>query len=134
MDRFNRNQQNEREQLIFHRDYDEKYYLGGCERFEDLDVNTALYLIQRGFLDPEDDQNGSPTAQEMVDFCMDHDGEWTLHGYVISPKQDDCRVTIEGVQSSGPLSADAAVDFLKTFRYADELEASVGCGAYCWYD
>lgn len=125
----------EREQLLFHRPYEPgKYRMGGCCSFDELSVADAKELMHRGFIDPEDTQNSSPTMQEFLDFCDDGTGIWTLHGYAVSPDRTDCRITFEGVRSSGPLSAEQTVDFLMTFRDADELYGGVNETAYCWYD
>ena len=124
---------NERELLIFGRAYDpENYKYGGINRFEFMDPATAKDLIRRGFLDPEETQNWSPTAKEFVDFCHDYGSGWTLHGYVVSPERADCRVTIEGISCDRDLDRQEIVDFVEMFRGADEF--SVDHGAYCWYD
>lgn len=132
----------EREQLVFHRPYNLKNYeLGGICRFDCLDVDTAEKLVALGYVDPEDSQNSSPTAREMIDFCAAYRGEeegdpglFYLHGYVVSPNRGDCRITFEGVASDAELTADEAIDFVSAFRFADELAFGVNEPAYCWYD
>lgn len=124
-----------RERLVFRRPFDPKgYQMGGCVRFDEISPETARELIALDFLDPEDAQNSSPTAEEFVRFCEEHDGDWYLHGYVISPTRDDTRVTIEGIGSRGAIPDDSLIDFIKMCRDADELNAERGCGVYCWYD
>ena len=126
---------NEREQIIFNRDYDsENYKYGGAASFEHIDVATAKSLIKLGYVDPDDSQNGSPTAQEFVDYCDDGTDRWYLHGYVISAARSDCRVTFEGIGSKDPLDSESALQFVKDFRYADELIADSEQPAWCWYD
>lgn len=124
----------QREQLVFGRAYNrDTYKMGGCCRFEGLDVATANLLVALGYLDPEDRQNSSPTAREIIDFCNGDDRDiWNLHGYVISPERADCRVTIEGCKSKSMPSADRIIDFAKTFRDADDFYVDSYC--YCWYD
>lgn len=130
-----REQAEQREQLLFHRSYDEKNYeMGGVAWFDEIPVETAKKLIDLGFVDPADTQNLSPTMQEMVDFCDDGTGMWYLHGYAVSPNRYDCRVTFEGVGSNSTLGVTDAVDFMWAFRFADELSCEIGSSAYCWFD
>lgn len=128
-------QAEQREQIVFNRPYDTDSYRrsGGCRRFDNMDVNTARKLIRLGYLDPNDCQNASPSAREIIDFCSDDDSDiWYLHGYVISPERGDCRITIEGCGSSARPSSDRIVAFVDMFRYADEFSIDGAC--YCWYD
>lgn len=123
----------EREQLIFGRPYSIKKYIGGISRFKALDVDTAKELLAKGYIDPDDTQNNSPTNREMIDFCDDGSGRWFLHGYAVSPDRGDCRVSFEGVMANDPLTKDDIIDFLRMFRYADELDVDEG-SAWSWYD
>ena len=124
---------NRRDMLLFGETYDEKKYFGGVRRFDSLDVQTASKLLNNGFVDPDENQNGSPTASEIIDFCLEYPDNWTIHGYAVSPKRDDCRVTFEGVASNAELSIEEITDFVTLFRFADEF--SIGDnGAWCWYD
>lgn len=125
-----------REQLVFHRPFTLDRYNGGggvCS-FDAMPVETAKELLRLGYVDPEDAQNLSPTAQEMVSFCDDGTERWYLHGYVVSPTRYDTRVTFEGIGSYEALPADAMVDFLLFARGADELQAERNGPVYCWYD
>jgi len=124
-----------REQLVFGQPYDPKSYeMGGCKRFDRLSLNSAKDLVNLGLLDLADRQNDSPEARDMLDFVEDHGDGWYVHGYVISPTRDDCRVTLEGVGYSGePLSMDDLLDFVDAFRFADEFEVGKE-SAWCWYD
>ena len=133
--KMNEEQAEQREQLLFHRPYDEKNYeMGGIAYFDEITVKTAKRLIELGFVDPEDRQNCSPTMQEMVDFCDDDTDMWYLHGYAVSPNRADCRVTFEGVGSNLNLGVTEALDFMRVFRFADEIDCEVGSCAYCWFD
>lgn len=125
---------NERELLVFGENYDpEAYKYGGCRRFDEMDLETAKRLVELGYLDPEEDQNGSPTTQDYIDFCESWpDVPYTMHGYVISPTRNDCRITLEGLSCEEHLTPEQALEFLKAFRYADEC--CVDYGAWCWWD
>lgn len=129
------NEANEREQLVFNRPYDaENYRMGGISHFDHMSVETAKKLLEKGYIDPQDTQNSSPTASEMIAFCDDGTDKWYLHGYVVSPERDDCRVTFEGAGSHVPLEPEDALSFARKFRNADELDVSPGGNAWCWYD
>lgn len=126
---------NEREMIIFGRPYDRsRYVYGGCVHFDQISVTQAKELLEKGYVDPNDTQNCSPTMQEFIGYCSAEPNKWYLHGYVISPERSDCRVTFEGIGSLVPLYPEEVIDFLKDFRYADELYADVYSCAYCWYD
>lgn len=121
--------------IIFNRPYDpERYRYGGCVHFDQISVEQALELLKKGFIDPDDTQNCSPTMQEFIDYVSDEPDKWYLHGYAIGPDRTDCRVTFEGIGSYAPLDAEEALDFIKYFRYADEVDAGTDTCAYCWYD
>ena len=66
-------------------------------RFEKLPASEARKMTTgEPNIDPEDNQNGSPTAKEMVSMAAQHNG--TMEGYVI-PKatgRDDARISIDG--------------------------------------
>jgi len=126
----------EREQIIFHRQYDpENYKDGGICKFKSLHYNVIRELMDKGYLDPDDFQNCSPTVDSFATFVKNHDPEnWYFFGYVVSPKRDDCRVAIEGIGSYKPLSMDDLIDFLQEYRHADEIDAERDEPVYCWYD
>lgn len=129
----NLNDANIREQIIFGRDYNpETYRYRGMVRFDRLDKEDARKLMELGFLDPDDCQNDSPTAKEFLEFAENHGEGWILHGYVISPERDDCRVTIEGLCCEMELTKEELVDFVQLCRFADNFD--IENGAYCWYD
>lgn len=129
---------NEREQLIFKRDYDPKYYRsGGVARIPSMNYETVKELVDKGFLDLSESQNLAPTTKVFMDFVLSHGKDnWIFHGYAVSPERTDCRVTIEGIESTGPLTSKDLIDFLMMFRRADELDAddNKDGSAYCWYD
>lgn len=125
----------EREQLVFARAYDpNNYYLGGIQRFDSLDIATARKLMEAGFLNPDDSQNGAPTSKEIISFCSGDDEDiWRLEGYVVSPTRDDCRISIDGVHSVGIPTEARKIEFVRMFRWADEFDIDeYGCS--CWYD
>ena len=125
----------EREQIVFHRDYDPKFYQrGGIARYKDVPFSAIKILAEKGCLNPDEMMDRGATIQDFIDFVEEHDQEnWTFHGYVVSPDREDSRVGVEGIESKGKLSKDDLIDFLLEFRMADELDIEKGI-AYCWYD
>lgn len=101
--------------------------------FSRMTPETARKLLNAGYADPEESQNGSPTFGEMTAFCERHPG-FTLHGYVIGNDRDDARVTAEGVQGTAQ-NIEAMLDFVETFRCADDCDLNHETrDCYCWYD
>lgn len=133
---------NERDRIIWGEDFDEDEYSGGTRHFTDISVETAQLLIDRGYLDPEDRQNCSPTAQEIIDFinCSTDSRDWWLSGYAVSPARDDFRVTIDsfGIREGLRLETEDAVAFVRFARFADEfcfdMEGSKAIVAEAWWD
>lgn len=127
----------EREQILFKRDYNPKNYeAGGIVRFDSLNATEARKLIEKGFLNPNESQNDSPTSEEFVSFiegCKEP-GDWFLHGYAVSPERSDHRITIEGIGTYCEVDTDDVVRFVMMCRFADELDAGTGQSLWCWYD
>ena len=111
-----------------------KYWPGyDVKRFEGISVDTLETLIQEGFADPEEAQNCAPSTQEFLEFMRQYPG-YKAHGYVISEKRHDCRVSIEGVVKGRSCASDKELmAFVAMFRYADEFEIGPD-GMYCWFD
>ena len=126
-----------RDRLIFGRDYDDAAYTrGGICQFQNMSVVTAKQLLNCGFLSPEEKHNElEPSVREILNFIERHNPEnWTLHGYAVSPKRQDVRVSIEGIRSIRPLSDEELTDFLSFFYTAADLIAEEGAPVSCWYD
>jgi len=91
-------------------------------RFKGLPPGEAVKIMDgEPLLDPEDCQNGSPTASELVCLAERYPGS-TLSGYVIPVEsgRDDSRVTIDGVRL-----ADVPLGDLE--RIETELESATRC-------
>jgi len=66
-------------------------------RFEKLPLSEARKMMTGDpNINPEDGQNSSPTAREMMEIAAKHNG--TMEGYVIpvSTKRDDARISFDG--------------------------------------
>ena len=127
---------NEREQLIFGREYDsEKYRYGGVVEFDCISYETAKTLLDRGHIKPNDSQNESPTASEFMEFIEQHEPDkWYLSGYVVLAEREDTRVTITGIGCTNCQDRQTAVDFVMANRFADKLVCEESGALYCWYD
>lgn len=132
---------NTREHMIFGEDYKpENYGPRGStvRRFKGMGIVAAEALITQGFLDPEERQNDSPTVREFIDFAKDHlDANFRFHGYVVGPEREDCRVSIEGIQSGyDDINKETILDFVKMFMVnypANDTDVRYD-NLYCWYD
>ncbi len=100
-------------------------------RFEGLSYKDLLTCIKKGWADPEETQNSSPSIQELADFLKDNPA-FKAHGYVVSPRREDRRISLEGVKAYKRPSPRSVQAFLKMFRQADECDVVMPYRA--WYD
>lgn len=105
---------------------------GGCTRMDTLTVKQVGHCLDKGWMDPEDTQNDSPTNMEMFEFCVANPS-FVMHGYVVSPARDDVRVSIEGVRSIKRPTAKQKQAFVDMFRCADDFDMDKD-GCFAWYD
>ena len=119
-----------RDKMIFG-SYSPDGYLGGCKHFGRLSLETLKELIKLEFADPEETQNCSPAIAEFVEFMENHPGYYA-HGYVVSDKRSDYRVTVEGIAKDGPCDDQDELEAYVAFaRFADEFDMNP---PYCWWD
>ena len=127
---------NERDNIICGESYDPDKYRGGVRYFH-IDAKTARLLINKGFLDPMEEQNGSPTAQEFIAFIENADRPhiWFLGGYAVCPDRPDYRVTLTdiGTKEDIPLTMQEVLDFSNNFYTASEFRIEDNC-ASAWWD
>ena len=123
-----------RDMLIFG-EHDNKSYHGGIRHFDKATRDVVEHLLNDNFLDPLSRQNDSSTAVMFLSFMNRYrDDELFGHGYVVSPKRPDYRVTFEGLTGE-QLSHAALGDFAHVFHNADDLMINSRAGsAYCWWD
>lgn len=138
MNALKRNRIKRREQLIYGRSYDKRNYSHcGVSHFEEISVETAKQLLAEGFLDPNENQNGSPTAKEMIDFACAGTDEWIwfFYGYTVAPFRDDCRVAFEGMGAYVLPTPSRLEAFLRMHsKNAYILVEQEGMACWCWYD
>ena len=119
-----------RDNIIFG-EYDEEKYMGGARYFESVSTETIKKLMELNYLDPNESQNDSPTAGEMIEFAERY-GDYEFGGYVISSKRNDYRVNLTTISKLQPVEYEEEMDFIKKFRFADEFD--VDGELYAWYD
>ena len=119
-----------RDEMIFG-EYNPERYSGGCRNFDEMNLETIKELIDKGFCDPDECQNSSPTVEEFVNFIANHEG-WYLNGYAITDKRHDYRVSITGMCKERMIEdIDELKDFVEFARFADEFDMKFG---YAWWD
>ena len=90
-------------------------------RFGDKKLEDLINLLHNQYIATEETQNDSPTVEEFYNFLKKYP-EVTFHGYAVSNKRDDYRVSIEGLEYAGDCSRELIVDFVKLCKSADELD------------
>lgn len=98
--------------------------LSGIHSFEALTVDQLQELLDRGFADPTERQNFSPTIGELFQFGQSQKikgFDWTFQGYVVSPNREDYRVSIDGIEWRGDACYQIIADFEVIAQNADEL-------------
>lgn len=121
----------ERDIIIFGK-HDRKAYIGGMRRFENLSLDALKQLVDLNYINLNEKQNKCPSVREILEF-MEKYPDYTTHGYVISAKRNDYRVSLEGVEKKTPAaSLEERTDFDKLFKNPDEVV--VLNRMYCWYD
>lgn len=104
--------------------YDIKYYEG-------LTAAGLDTLIKERFADNNECQNCCPCIKEINKFLHEHPN-FTAHGYIVTPRRPDYRVSIEGVEGKDCNAKDIE-DFIDLFGDADDLTVEGGV-CYCWFD
>lgn len=134
-----------RHKIIFDTDFDEdKYKFGGTYHFKDLSFEKLKKLIELRFADPEDAQNDAPTIKQFYDLVNNHFEQHpeiteyiSFHGYVVSHRRDDYRVSIEGLYLNwfGVEIDEFVNEVISLCRHADEFDLDiVKKELYCWFD
>lgn len=120
----------QRDNIIFG-EHNTRAYTGGIRRFENLPLGKLEELINSNFIDTRDRQNAAPTIKDIYEFMKKYPA-YTAHGYAVTIKRDDYRVSLEGVSKErGADSPQELADFTELFKFADEFSTSP---MYCWFD
>ena len=145
------NDDSRREEIVFGTTIDWGQGAGGLEYIgpisdhldHGIDTDTFAKLIDEGYIDPEETQNGGPTMQQLLDFgdfaeaeSEDIIVEYT--GYMISPDRPDSRITITGIKiamdgATDPIPDEIQDEFRERFAGADDfVVGNEHCRA--WWD
>ena len=121
-----------RDKLIFGKYRPNIYeHNGGIQYYEEMSLATLRLLLDKKFIDPEERQNLAPSVQEIYDFMLKYP-QYKAHGYAVSDKRDDYRVSIEGViKGKKTDSPQEFQEFRELFKYADEFNPNT---MYVWFD
>ncbi len=119
-----------RDEIIFGYQLDPTCY--DIKHFEDLSYEKLKELVDGDMADPKEQQNDCPSIGEILGFLKENP-RFTVHGYVVTPRRSDVRVSVEGVELRGIATADEIVNFTKMFRKADEFSIDSHY-VRCWYD
>lgn len=99
---------------------------GGDICYFTCDVDTLALLVAKGYADPRQTQNDSPTVADLLEYGQERKG-WDIRYecYVVSNDRTDRRVSVEGV-TLGVEDPTAQVEFLEHWsgQNADELTRS----------
>lgn len=101
-------------------------WMGGTRHFRLMPIDDVNKLVDLKYLELEERQNESPTTETFIKFMT----KWkkydvTAHGYAVSKKRDDKRVTIEGLEVHSSKARKDPVFVREWFlfnRFADELD------------
>ena len=126
-----------RDEILFGGFRKERYELGGCARC-DMPYDKFKQLYDEGFIDPDENQNSSPTTKEFMHAVLGCEKWVEFEAYAISPDRDDYRITIEGIDIWIPLDKrEDLCRFVEEFHYADEFSLDTdenGFHLRAWWD
>lgn len=101
-----------RDKLLFG-NYNPDMYEGGIRRFAGLTAAGISELLKGGFINPREKLNGAPDVVKIHMF-MEKYPAYTAHGYAVSLKRSDYRISLSGVAKNR--TADS-VEEKKDFDY-----------------
>ena len=128
----NKSNVNQRDLVLFYEPYDEKKYYGGIRHFDAISYADCQELCKLDVLNPDGRQNCAPPAKEIMEFLRLHPN-FRAHGYAVSPKRDDYRVSLEGVECGPGYSLNDVWDLFRILKYPDEYSVTED-GILCWFD
>ena len=128
-----------RDTIIFGSYKESRYGMGGgyAPRFH-ASRQRIIELMNKGFIDPKEAQNDSPTTQEFLDMTDGLDDTVVFEGYTISDTRGDYRVTIDTLEIDIPSDDAGLISFMvEQTRHADEFDLDP-CGDHfhlrAWWD
>ena len=124
-----------RDELIFG-DYDPLEYSGnsgGVRKFNGISVQTLKQLLEENFIDPDDDQNGSPSIMKMLKFSVKWNNKYVFGGYAVEIWRADYRVSLDSIwrEDLENLTEDEQEAFIDFVGEVDELDKE---NMSAWWD
>lgn len=93
---------------------------GGIVRYDDLELDRLIALLEEGFIHPESRQNDAPSTIEMLGIMQEFP-EVRASGYAVVPSRPDYRVQIDGLSAElKGLPAERAADLRALFEQLGE--------------
>jgi hypothetical protein len=102
-----------------------------CVHYEGLNAAALETCIKQGWADPEETQNSSPSIAEILEFIKANPS-FVVHGYLITAKRDDKRISVEGVIAVKEPTPQEYKNYVGMFHQADEFDNEMPYRA--WYD
>ena len=102
---------------------------GSTKSFYDIpyeNIKKVAEILGEEFL--EDAQNYSPKAKEFLDDLASYQHCTYFDGYIVSPRRDDERVSIEGVTTA------RSDENILRYRHADDFEFVDDGLLHVWWD
>lgn len=110
-----------RDQILFGSFNPDRYgpHKNFAPRFCDLTLDQVKTLVENGMLDPEMDQNGSPSTREFMEFMEEHPSARVAGFATFRSWDTNVVLTTVTLQTSDPM---ASATFASRFHDADEFD------------
>lgn len=95
-----------------------------------INLPTFIRAMKMGYIDKDDNQNNSPTAERLLKFALNNQelGNFTFSGYLIYPPRRDFRATVDCIEAHAS-HPDIKDKFMNIRKNADDFQIS---DVYCW--
>ena len=125
------NDEEKRDKIIFG-EYDPDSYIGGVRHFEGLTCDKLSDLLSQNFINPLEKKKNAPDVVQIHQF-IERYPDYTAHGFAISNRRYDYRVTLEGIKKEKPPDSAAELEDFKAFS-KDAVVVETGDKMYCWFE
>jgi|GEM_PF-1059790 hypothetical protein len=112
-----------RDAIIFGKPLKWEDIRGGAYSFSELTLQKLEELVNQGFALITARHNDSPYVGEFLTFARnqaDRGFNFHFHGYVISPKREDYRISIDGISFHGHCTPELISEFEKFIGIPDD--------------
>lgn len=106
--------------------------LGGIIRFNNVSIDVIKDLANEDLINLDDKQNEAPSVGEMIELSeKDGISNVTVDGYVVVPRRDDSRISVDGLNFDYDNSLSNEVHKILKYASEDKIEANHAEG---WWD